>query len=108
MRHATRFLITGLLILATAGPAAAQDASDPVGGAELARTWCSGCHVVEPQQSHGNDAVPSFAAIAAAPATTPASLHAFLAKPHGQMTDLKLSHLQIDDVVAYILSFRPR
>jgi mono/diheme cytochrome c family protein len=108
MRHSTRFVMMGLLALAIAVPAAAQDAVDPAGGAELARTWCSDCHVVSPQQEHGNDAVPSFAAISADPTTTPASLQAFLAKPHGQMPDLKLSHRQIDDVVAYILGLRQR
>ena len=99
---------TALVILATASPAAAQEASDPATGAALARTWCSGCHLVDPQQPRGNDAAPSFAAIAAARATTSMSLHTFLAMPHAPMPDLKLSGQQIDNVVAYILSLRQR
>ena len=105
MRHVVTAV---LMILATLAPAAAQEAADAATGAALARTWCSGCHVVDPQQSRGTDAVPSFAAIAAAPATTPASLHAFLAMPHRPMPDLKLSGQQIDNVAAYILSLRQR
>jgi mono/diheme cytochrome c family protein len=101
-------MTAALVILATAFPAAAQEASDPAAGAALARTWCSGCHVVDPQQSRATDAVPSFAAIAAAPASTSASLHEFLAMPHAPMPDLKLSGQQIDNVVAYILSLRQR
>lgn len=97
-----------LVILATASPAVAQVASDPATGAALAQTWCSGCHVVDPRQLRGNDAAPSFAAIAAAPATTSDSLHMFLAMPHAPMPDLKLSGQQIDNVVAYILSLRQR
>ncbi len=108
MRHSIRFVMAGLVILAAAFPAAAQENSGSLAGAELAQKWCSDCHLVGRGQSHSNDAVPSFAAIAAAPATTAMSLHAFLLTPHGPMPDLKLSREQIDDVVAYILSLRQR
>lgn len=105
MRHV---VTAALVVLATAFPAAAQEASDPAAGAVLARTWCSGCHLVDPLQPRGNDAAPPFVAIAAAPATSPASLHAFITAPHGQMPDLKLSGQQVDNLVAYILSLRQR
>ena len=105
MRHV---MLTALAILAIASPAAAQQAGDPASGAALARRWCSGCHVVDPQQSHATDAVPSFAAIAAAPTSQSASLHEFLAMPHAPMPDLRLSGQQIDNIVAYILSLRQR
>ncbi len=105
MRHVVTAV---LVILATAYPAAAQESADPAVGAALARTWCSGCHVVDAKQPRGNDAAPSFAAIAAAPGTTAVSLHDFLIMPHSPMPDLKLAAQQIDNVVAYILSLRQR
>ena len=108
MQHFTRLAIAALVMMIPVLPVAAQEAGDPAAGAALARTWCSGCHVVDPLQSRGSDAVPSFAAIAAAPATNSESLHAFLTMPHGQMPDLKLAHRQIDVLVDYILSLRPR
>jgi hypothetical protein len=36
------------------------------------------------------------------------SLHAFLITPHANMPDYRLTPQQIDDVVTYILSLRPR
>jgi mono/diheme cytochrome c family protein len=107
MRPSAGFSAAVCIVLATAlFPAFAQDAGDAAAGAVLARTWCSDCHVVNRQQARGNDAVPSFPAVAAAPGTTSMSLRAFLTTPHGRMPDLKLSHTEIDDLVAYILSFR--
>lgn len=103
MRHV---VTAALVVLATSFPAAAQEASDPATGGALAQRWCSGCHLVDAQQARANDAAPPFAAIAAAPATSSASLHAFLSMPHAPMPDLKLSGQQIDNVVAYILSLR--
>lgn len=108
MRHSKCLVMTAFAALAFACPAAAQDTADPASGATLARTWCSDCHVVDAQQAHGNDAVPTFMAIAAMPSTTSMSLHAFLMTPHGRMPDLKLSNTQIDDVAAYILTLRKR
>lgn len=108
MRYAARIMLTGMVILATAGPAVAQQTGDPATGATLARTWCSGCHVVDPRESRESDALPTFAAIAARPSATAMSLHAFLEMPHGRMPDLKLSGQQINDVVAYILTLRQR
>lgn len=94
--------------------AAAQAGGDPALGRELAERWCGGCHRVGPGATgpadigSANDAVPGFAAIAAAPSTTAASLHAFLRHPHGAMPDLRLTEAQIRDIGAYILSLRGR
>jgi mono/diheme cytochrome c family protein len=108
MRHLARSFMIGALILATACPANAQEASAVLAGAEVAKDWCSGCHAVDPRQALGTDIAPSLAAIAAMPATTAMSLHAFLTTPHERMPDLKLSSTDIDNVVAYILSLRRR
>ena len=97
--------VAGVLGLA-AVPADAQQRADVANGADVARVWCSNCHTVEARPTSSSDAVPSFGAIAASPGTDAASLHAFLAKPHGQMPDLKLTQQQMDDLVAYVLSLR--
>lgn len=107
MQPGLRNSIFGLAAtLALPGAAQAQ-AGDAREGRALAQAWCSACHVVEPQQRRaGNDAVPSFAAVARMPSTTSLSIRAFLQTPHPPMPDLKLSRTQIDDIVAYILSLR--
>ena len=50
--------------------------------------------------------VPSFQAVADDPAATEAALRAFLRTPHAAMPDLRLTHGQTDDVVAYIVGLR--
>lgn len=108
MRHFARPMLAVWVVVAASLPATAQEAGDVSAGADLARTWCSECHLIDRQQPRGNDAAPSFVAIAAAPGTTSMSLRAFLMTPHGRMPDLKLASGQIDDMVAYIMSFRRR
>jgi mono/diheme cytochrome c family protein len=54
------------------------------------------------------DAVPSFAAVAAMKSTTQLSLQAFLQTNHHNMPDWRLTRQQVDDVVAYILTLRPK
>jgi mono/diheme cytochrome c family protein len=101
-----RIVVAAALAL-VALPAAAQESGDGVAGHDLAVRWCSSCHVVDPGQQHqGNDAVPTFAAIAAMKSTTAASLTVFLATPHARMPDYALSRNDIANVSAYILSLR--
>jgi mono/diheme cytochrome c family protein len=87
--------------------AAAQVAGDPEAGHKLAQTWCDSCHVVDPAQTRGtSNGAPPFTAVAAMKSTTFMSLQAFLQTPHNRMPDLHLSHDEIDDVAAYILSLK--
>jgi mono/diheme cytochrome c family protein len=88
------------LALAQAAPGSAAN------GYALAKTWCAGCHFVEPREMHAKDTVPSFAAVAAMKSTTQLSLDAFLQTSHHNMPDWRLTRQQVDDVVAYILSLR--
>ena len=91
------------------GPGQAQAYGDPAEGRQLATTWCSGCHQVDPRtQTIATDAVPSFQAIAAMPSTTSISIQAFLRSSHDVMPNFRLTEPQIDDVDAYILSQRAR
>ena len=75
-------------------------------GAEIARTWCRNCHVIDSSATEASDAVPSFPAIAKRPATTEDALRTFITVPH-RMPNFQLTPQQIDDVTAYILSLKP-
>jgi len=95
-----------LLLAALLAPAAAhaQNAAD---GRQIAQTWCSNCHRVNPQEPvAAGDGPPPFTAIARMPSTTSISLGAFLSTTHGRMPDLALTRTQIQDVSAYILTLR--
>jgi mono/diheme cytochrome c family protein len=90
--------IAGVLLLAFT---AEGEAADPARGGQLAETWCSGCHVVAPEQGQATDAVPTFARIGKS--YDDASLAAFLADPrHSRMVNLSLTRDEIADLVAYI------
>ncbi len=109
MRTNPQYRLAAILLAATlvSHAAAAQDSSDTFAGHELAQRWCGSCHVVDiGAQRQGTDAVPSFAAIAAMPSTTAASLTAFLTTPHAQMPNDALNRADIANVSAYILSLR--
>ena len=70
------------LALALMAPMVAhsQASGDPGAGLRLARQWCTGCHVVEPAGS-GGDNGPPFLAIANDPHHTRATLQAWLTHP---------------------------
>ena len=89
-----------------AGAALAQNEGMVAAGKAVAERWCANCHVVSGAQAQGSDQAPTWSSIAARPGTTSASLHAFLAQPHGKMPDFKLGTTDIDNVVAYILSLK--
>jgi mono/diheme cytochrome c family protein len=100
-----RKLAAGVLLIGLAGhPAQAQNVQT---GKAIAQMWCANCHVVDKSQHpSGNDAVPSFPAIARMSSTTAASLAAFLTTPHPRMPNYELSRQEIRDVSAYILSLQ--
>jgi len=99
--------VLALAVLLAPGAALAQAHGDAAEGGKLTASWCSGCHQVDlRRRNSGNDAVPSFAAIAALPSTTTLSINAFLRSEHDVMPDYKLTAVQIDDVAAYITSLR--
>jgi mono/diheme cytochrome c family protein len=75
-------------------------------GHDLARQWCSGCHLVEPDQASGGDAAPPFMAVAQDPALTPERLTQWLSDPHPPMPNLSLANEEIAALVAYIGSLR--
>jgi mono/diheme cytochrome c family protein len=80
--------------------------ADADNGAQLARQWCSNCHVIG-KSSAGPvpQGPPSFQTIAHSGMTAD-QLRAFLSHPHGAMPDLSLTRAEIADLIAYIDSFR--
>ena len=86
---------------------AAQENGDVAEGRHLAGVYCSSCHVITPSaQAVGSNHVPTFAAIARRPSTTPTSLRGSLLKPHPAIENLQPTPDELRDLVAFILSLR--
>jgi mono/diheme cytochrome c family protein len=83
--------------------AMAQDARR---GRQLTQAWCAACHKLgQPDGPARIGGAPTFIAIAANPATTPASLRRYLSSEHARMPAFPVSEDQ-DDVIAYIVSLQ--
>jgi mono/diheme cytochrome c family protein len=102
MTSSTRFIVIGATLLFASAPAPAQDV---LNGRHLAERWCSSCHATS---TRGSDAARSFAAIAASPAGEPERMRRFLADPHAPMPPMQLAQSEVEDLVAYVASLRPR
>jgi cytochrome c2 len=90
-------------------PAAfAQGAGDVAAGKKVTDFLCRNCHDVSgserPKSPPGG--APSFFEVAQSPETTAASLHKFLHIPHGRMINVLLTGREVDDAIAYIMSFK--
>ena len=92
------------VVLAAAGHARAATPA----GETLAQRWCSQCHAVKRNQSSANRAAPRFSDLAAEPSITEYSLRVFLKIPHPTMPNFMMKPDDIDDIVSYILSLKPR
>jgi mono/diheme cytochrome c family protein len=78
-------------------------AADADHGERLAKRWCAACHIVAPDQRHGQDNVPPFATIAKIPGFDANVIARFLMDPHPKMPDMQLSRDEADDLAAYIV-----
>jgi mono/diheme cytochrome c family protein len=104
------------LIAIPAGPANATksvDRGDADAGGDLALEACTGCHVVSANQPFAPllKGPPDFQEIANRPNVTPASLRRTIAAlplvpRKGRMANPHLTHDQLADVVAYIVTLR--
>jgi mono/diheme cytochrome c family protein len=94
-------LQAALLLLALPMASGPAYAGDPAEGRGIAERWCSSCHVA-PGRGGGTDAVPTLEGIARDPRHDPGWLRQWLNDPHPPMPDLRLSHAEIEDVVAYL------
>ncbi|MCK6451280.1 MAG: cytochrome c [Alphaproteobacteria bacterium] len=101
-------LATAALLVLLAPPGRAEEVGDAAAGRELARQWCSDCHLVESGARGATDYAPPFAEIAGDAKTTEFRLRAFLRTPHDRMPNYALSRDQTDNIIAYILSLRRR
>ena len=92
----------------TAGPALAQEAPvDPAAGRVLAEEVCAACHAIPGGAPPiGVAGARPFAALAADPAVTGLTLHAYLRTQHPPTPTFVLDEEQLNDVIAYILSLR--
>lgn len=80
-------------------------AQDRAMGQRIAVDWCSSCHAVDGAR-RASDAAPTFSAIANQPDLAASFLRAWLIDPHPPMPKLDLPRIDIDDLIAYILSLR--
>ena len=87
-----------LLLLNT--PLRAQGDADV--GRELARRWCTACHVVD-REGTGTDAGPPLPSLLAGKRSAE-EIEGWLADPHPPMPNLDLSRQEIDDIMAYLQS----
>ena len=105
MRAVTNPIVM-LLSIATCGLAAAQD---DMRGQALAYRWCANCHVVNQAATTGRaDGLPTFPALAARKDVTAATLKGAMTATHSRMPDLQLGARDQEDLVAYIISLRPK
>ena len=99
-----RIVSAAAIVILAAPPAGAQ--GDPEVGRELARTWCTSCHVVD-IEGQGADAGPALPALLGDGQRTEDELRGWLAAPHPPMPDFALSRQEIEDIVAYLQSLAP-
>lgn len=86
------------------GAVASASAADVDHGERLARRWCAACHIVAPDQTHGQDNVPPFTTIAKIPGLGADKIALLLRDPHPKMPDMQLSRPEAEDLAAYIVS----
>jgi mono/diheme cytochrome c family protein len=87
---------------------AASSAADLAAGELLAEKWCAECHAVRADRLSPNLAAPTFPELAAEPSITEYSLRALLRSPHETMPHITFTPEQMDDIVEYIMSLKPR
>jgi cytochrome c len=101
--------LISVLVITAALPLRSAAAQDVVRGEALAERWCANCHVVSRTATAGRaDGLPTFPALAARPDVTAATLKGAMTATHSLMPDLELGARDQEDLVAYILSLRPR
>jgi mono/diheme cytochrome c family protein len=81
-------------------------AADAGNGLQIARRWCASCHIIEPNQRTGSEAVPPFATIARIPGFDASKIALFLLYPHPKMPDMSLTRDEAADLAAYIATLK--
>lgn len=105
----SKLLVCSALAAATAAPALAQEFGNSYRGQGYAREFCSGCHAVEPDQRQSPDpTAPPFAATAKVKGMTAMALAVWLRTSHPTMPNISLKPETMNDIIAYIVSLRPK
>ena len=74
-------------------------------GREIAKAWCTQCHVVEPEGAgFAQSDVPTFDEIANRAGQSVGRVENFLIDPHPPMPNLQLSREEMRNLATYILS----
>jgi len=96
-------LMAGAIAAALAGgPASAAGEPNAARGGELAKRWCSTCHVIDTSGTGtAVDPAPPFPSMAG---RTAEKLRIAINGPHVQMPQLNIGRRDADDLVAYIRS----
>ena len=103
--RASAFLATILVVAFSAEQGARGDQSR---GRILAEQRCSQCHGIKRGEKSPNVAAPSFTDVAAEPSLTEYTLRVFLQTPHPTMPNLIITRDEMDDLVSYIVSLKPK
>jgi len=96
---------------AASPPRAGVSGGDPQRGFQAALKICEDCHIVADGRRRPKPpapGAPSFFELAKQPRVTAFYLRAFFRTPHRNMPDLMLPNVERDDIIAYILSLKPR
>ncbi len=103
-------LLAASSLAASSTPTFAQDPAFVASadeGLKLAQTLCTNCHLIEGAAGHTvTVGIPSFSGIANKPGQTGANIERILIAPHAPMPDMKLSHPEIQNLIAYIDNLR--
>ena len=86
---------------------APSSAADLAAGELLADKWCAECHGVRGGRLGPNLAAPTFPELAAELSITAYSLRALRA-PHETLPQITFTPGEMEDIVGYIMSFKPR
>jgi len=82
--------------------------ADPIAGKDLAEKWCVECHGIRADRLSPNLGAPTFPELAAEPSITEHSLRALLRSPHETMPHITFTPDQMDNIIEYIMSLKPR
>ena len=99
-------VLIGLAVVLPASSTMAQ--GNPSRGLALSQRWCSQCHGVTPNEGSHNPDAPRFIDVAAERSATEYSLRVFFRTPHATMPNFVLNPDDIEDIISYILSMKPK
>lgn len=99
MRNCRSIIVPLLILFLYCLPASAAGSASL--GKEMARQWCSACHLVDEGQKSTSADIPDFKTIAEKYQDEHGALKRFLVDPHPPMPNLSLTRREIQDLLAY-------